>query len=55
MEKRKKALYIVKSDMFENSIDTIDHLKFLQHGNMYMNNLNYYVESEDKIGILGMR
>lgn len=40
--------------MFMKFSKNIEHLKMLQSGSLYMNNLKYYVELEEKNGVPGM-
>lgn len=49
-----KEIFGVQPVFFVKFSDNIDHLKSLQQGNLYMNNLKYYVELEEETGIAGM-
>lgn len=54
MDSRLKEFFGAQPILFVKFSDNIDHLKSLQQGNLYMNNLKYFVELEEKTGIPGM-
>jgi hypothetical protein len=54
MDKRIKEFFGNQPVMFIKFSDNIDNLKSLQQGNLYMNNLKFFVDLEEKTGISGM-
>jgi hypothetical protein len=54
MDSRIKECFGAHPVLFVKFSDNIEHLKSLQQGNLYMNNLKYFVELEEKTGIPGM-